>query len=245
MKTRTKWLTPAIMLGCILAAGTAMRLPLFSENASAQGITPLEAQGYAPLNNTVWMTQTVQSDGDVGQNQSLVLDNFDVPHISYYNATQNSLQYAVLSGTTWLTSTVDTDAGMSSSLALDVSGHPHIAYHHTGPSERHAVLSGTTWLIDTVDNAVGAGESLAIDGAGNPHIAYCGFGQYQGTNYVTWTPSGWTRTSVDVTNCGGKSPSLVLDKSDRPHISYYDAANGDLKYAHLLYRVYLPLMLRN
>ena len=239
MKTRTKWLPIVTMLGFVLAAGMAMRLPLFSGNASAQGATPpqyrvyLPSQKYAASSNPIWVTETVMSEGDVGQYQSLVLDSSGVPHISYYDATDKSLKYAVLNGTTWLISTVDTAVGGSSSLALDGSNNPHIAYTHSGPSVHYAALSGTTWLIDTVDNAVGAGESLAIDSSGNPHIAYCGFGPHNGINYVNWTPSGWIRESVDANSCGGNSPSLVLDGSDMPHISYYDAINGDLKYAHL------------
>ena len=42
----------------------------------------------------------------------------------------------------------------------------------------------------------------------------------------------WNTTTIDSIGDVGSHASLVLDRFDNPHIAYYDATNGDLKYAH-------------
>lgn len=65
----------------------------------------------------------------------------------------------------------------SRSLALDASGHPHIAYGQD--HLYYAWYDGGAWHLETVDAAGGVGwyTSLALDAAGHPHISY-----YDSTN---------------------------------------------------------------
>jgi hypothetical protein len=94
---------------------------------------------YAHYDGTTWTTETVDSKGDVGLYTSLALDASDRPHISYLSAVYDTgwsppenieLRYAHYDGTTWITETVDSSGytGLHSSLALDASDWPHIAY---------------------------------------------------------------------------------------------------------------------
>jgi hypothetical protein len=140
---------------------------------------------HAWLSRTTWLTETVDSVGDVGKHTSLALDSSGNPHIIHFDDTNNALKYAWLSGTTWLSETVDNvgepdyDRGRSS-LELDQADAPYISYFDaTNGDLKLAYFNGTVWFIQTVDSGgdVGQFNSLALDQDGCPHISY-----YDATN---------------------------------------------------------------
>jgi len=205
---------------------------------------------YACQDGTTWITKTV--GGQRAKNSSLALEPTPpyTPHISYYHPADDTLMHAYLSGTTWMSGTwvkkpvepYGSQVGLHSSLALEPTPPYtlHISYYDWGNYDlKHAWLSDTTWLSETVDSGgdVGRYTSLALDGNNNPHISY-----YDHTNrtlkYAWLSGTTWLSETVDstgpqVTWSGRGATSLELDQSDLPYISYYDAANGDLKFAHL------------
>jgi hypothetical protein len=79
-----------------------------------------------------WSCETVDSVGDVGQYSSIAIDpTIDLPAISYYDATNESLKLAQL-GNGWRIRTIDDpygSVGTHTSLKIDSTGVPHIAYH--------------------------------------------------------------------------------------------------------------------
>jgi hypothetical protein len=58
------------------------------------------------------------------------------------------------------------------SLALDSSGHPHIAYGEEGVF--YAWHDGSAWHLETADSSPGVGRfaTLGLDAFDHPHIAY-------------------------------------------------------------------------
>src|SRR4030042_6203884 len=74
-------------------------------------------------------------------------------------------------GGTWDIQTVDDIDVMSTSLALDSNGYPHISYTTGGLTSLHyARWTGTQWVKEMVDDVPAIVTSLALDGNDLPHI---------------------------------------------------------------------------
>ena len=206
---------------------------------------------YARWSGSRWEVGTVDSQGNTGLHNSLALDSAGRAHISYLDATADTLKYASWTGSRWNVETVDSIGNSlgalllvrtRTSLALDSTGRPHIAYVHLdGFSIRYALWTGNSWEIETI----GAGESpsLALDSADVPHITHYGG---RALVYTTKIEGTWVSQTVDMEGQVGQYNSLVVDSNDVPHIGYYDYSNEDLKYAvgKPLSRVWLPLSQR-
>jgi hypothetical protein len=85
-----------------------------------------------------------QGNGACCQDISLALDANATPHISYYDAVNNRLQYVTKSGAAQVIETPDPwavwfgiDHGRYSSITLDANGKPRISYYVTGASLRY------------------------------------------------------------------------------------------------------------
>lgn len=198
-----------------------------------------------------WTTITVDTVGDTGQYTSLALTSAGGVRISYYDATLNVLKYAACDTTcttvllNWSVATIDTpgfDVGRFSSLALDSSGNPKVAYYDfTNKDLRYAActtlcLLTTSWtkttLISTGD--VGQYASLALDSSGNPRISYYDLTnkdlKYAACTSTCTTAGNWTHVILDATGDVGLYTFLRTD-TNGTYISYYDNTNKDLKWA--------------
>jgi hypothetical protein len=168
----------------------------------------------------------VDSAGYVGTYTSLTLDQSDNPHISYIDSTNYRLKYAYWTGSGWVSQTVDpiSSAGPgATSISLDGTDYPHIAYQTLGGRVRYAYWTGSEWISQTV--AVGDSPSLVLDSGGVPHVSYYGS---EGLCYAYLMGSTWITELVD-SGESGLYTSLALDSMEYPHISY---GFGPLEYAY-------------
>ena len=132
---------------------------------------------------------------------------------------------------TWDIQTVDDIDVMSTSLALDSNGYPHISYTTGGLRSLHyARWTGTQWVKEMVDDVPAIVTSLALDGNDLPHIGYTTFALGDDSlHYARWTGTAWAIETVD--DIAVISNSLALDSNDRPHISYASGGADSLHYA--------------
>ncbi len=117
---------------------------------------------------------------------------------------------------------------------------PATASRSTGGGPATAWVEQLIWQVTVVDSpgTVGAHTSLALDATGNPHISY-----YDASNgdlkYASFAATGgncgpansWDCQTLDSAGDVGLYSSIAVDGAGHLHISYYDASNGDLKYA--------------
>ena len=200
---------------------------------------------YATRKEAAWDTMVIDGGlvilGDTGYDPALVMDHLDEPIIAYRDGKHYaSLRIARrnISGT-WEITEVDNggwfaDTGYMPSLALDMSGNPHISYYDKdNKALRYASWDGTQWILECVDSKgnVGKYSSLVIDSHNQPYISY-----YDETNYslrfATMDPATrkWLYWTVDSEKVG-LGTSLALDPLGHPSIAYYDLENHAMKYA--------------
>ncbi|MCB9133102.1 MAG: hypothetical protein H6647_19445 [Anaerolineales bacterium] len=162
---------------------------------------------------------------------SLALDAVGHPavgHVAY-----DKLSLVFFDGASWYNQDVDarSDVGELTSLAIDSSGRPVIAY---APG-RVASLAGAYWTFDDFFLAYGepTGISLALGAGGRPHVAYSWYSLHDifedaGLDYVVRNTAGWQRTALYHGSYSARvgPPALALDADDTPQISsaiYSDA----------------------
>ncbi len=177
-----------------------------------------------------WLIETI--DTARADCNSIRLDNNDYPHIAYSG--YDNLKYAFWDGSSWQIEFLDyaENAFLETSLALDSSGNPHIAYTiyylDSGYSFlKYTFWDGDEWQFETIQYEEYGCQypSLELNSFGYPNITY----DNNYLNYVSWDGDDWQIETIDI---AGRINSLALDSSDYPHISYYTYYDGySLKYA--------------
>jgi hypothetical protein len=176
---------------------------------------------YATWNGTSWVTSVVDNSGDTGFYSSIAIGPDNAPRIAYFEEQNDEARYAyyVPASSRWEFEIIDPvgSVGTYMSLAVDPFGVAHVSYYDftpfITPRLKYAVRTGVDdWWTTVVD-----GEALtAFQLETNPYFSPNAPDVVDGVN---------------ATGGVGMYSSIALDSLNRPHISYYNATDGDLKYA--------------
>ncbi|MFC1543770.1 hypothetical protein ACFL4Y_00760 [Gemmatimonadota bacterium] len=166
-----------------------------------------------------WTISTPDADLYAGfHGTSLLFDASGDPMISYYEYSSSALRMVTWDGS-WSMEEVDNSGavGQYSSMVLDGTGRPHIAYlDETNGTVRYAVKEATGWVFQVVGNGY-ISPSLDLASDGTPWVAFI---EYAGSWVKAAHREGtsWTVESVSE-GSGDWRTSLVVGPGDRIHIS--------------------------
>lgn len=170
---------------------------------------------------------------------SIAIDASGNPMVSYtiYGYTpyggSSGLKLASYDGSAWTVETADPTygAGGGSSLVLDGTGRPHIAYRHfdgANVDEIRYAVKGATWTQETVGLG-SVGPALALASDGTPWVA---FGVAPSSRIKVGSRAGtsWSLEQVPAT-LADWGLDLAVSATGVPHLVYDDGSTSDAMYA--------------
>lgn len=200
---------------------------------------------YAYRNEAGWHSEVISNDLGA-KNHSFVLSADGKPHIAFYTKYPlRKLHYATKVNGVWTIEVVDSTqaTGFSSSIHLDSTGEPHIAYSYGSSSVSlgsdsllYASRHNGTWstqIASDEDLPVNISPILALDSQDLPHIAHGSNGSSNGdlsegdVVYTVFDGSQWSSTIVATGIARAKTLDMVLD-NDLTSIAYFDSASGPI-----------------
>lgn len=198
---------------------------------------------YAYKDGTGWHTEiAVDGVARTGAYAAMVLDDSDYPHTSYMDSTNGNIGYAYKDGSGWHTEIACSYNALSitpgTSIKLDSSGYPHIAYvwiQVTGGNRwvQYVYKDAIGWHIEVVGSAISGTPCIDLGNNDCPHVGF-----YDATAddliYAYKDAGGWHTEIADSTGNVGYGASLELDVKGLPHIAHTDWTNWDLKYAYTI-----------
>jgi hypothetical protein len=186
---------------------------------------------YAVKRNNEWTVSIIDSAGVEGVACDLVLDDNDIPHVSYVGgSTDNPLsgiKYATLNGDEWQLEVVDTSAFFFiltqgfTSININQLGQACISYFHLEENRLMFArrLGDDDWELHTVENTDGIFTKLMFRQDGSPVIRYYDGDSiklaYSGTGYSNWQFAG--RPVIIYPGVDFKMDDCVMDALDNIH----------------------------
>jgi len=193
-----------------------------------------------------WVTETVDSDGDVGEHSSLAIDADGNVHIAYFDNSNGSLNYALYDGT-WNIEVVDNSSakvGLNPSLVLDDEGYAHISYYDDTNVRilKYATNREGSWTNNAVDSIgnVGSYSSIGVDENGSAYIVYFN-NATRNLRFASIVGGDLTIGSLDSTNSADGPTALAVGANGTVHVAYLREAQ--LIYANNSEGSWAPLVL--
>jgi hypothetical protein len=183
---------------------------------------------YAVDESSGTITITVTRTGDTSGAVSVDFATADGSAVAGldYTATSGTLNFAA--GATSATFSVsvlgDSDFEGNETILLSLS-------NPSSGAELGAPSSATLTILDGAPGTNGLGNGIAYDAAGNLHFVY-NDGATGAIMYAVRDASGAWLTLQTVDAQSNSYPSMALDPTGKPGVAYYNANNGDLRYAH-------------
>ncbi len=187
---------------------------------------------YAYQDAAGWHVEAVEthvSSAHVQWSTSLALGPDGRPWIAYV-LRPDTVKVAYRDVTGWRTEIVDT--GKFASLAIDVSGTPHLSYV-AATGLIHSTRDAAGWHSQVVDpdTTLGVFTSIALDSDSTARVAT--FDNATVTlRHARLEGLTWIVETVDTAADVGKFSSLALDTAGQAHVGYYDATREAVKYAY-------------
>jgi hypothetical protein len=189
--------------------------------------------------SSAWTAVPVDTQFNVGDYPSLVVDPSAGIRIAYHDLTNGDFKYIErTAGGLWVNQTLDAtgNVGQFNSIAIDSTDRLHVAYYDVtnGNLKYLSKPNGGAWdapIIVEATNNVGQYTSIAVDGQGGVHIAYHDVTSgdlkyaYKANNMAFSAPQ-----TLDATNVTGLYTSIAVDSTGRVHIAYQDSTTDDLRY---------------
>ncbi len=201
------------------------------------GISAVRAADATPAHDTItWTTEHVGPQPLISlmSARSVRLDSNGRPRIVYGG---DHLYYASFDGANWTLETVDPDdgVGLFASLALDSLNRPHISYYDANRGIlKYATNQGAGWSIQVLDVP---GQAADFSMAETDSLSVENLPERMAAQF-DWRSDSFSldQTENILTAYTGRGlyTSIAVDVNNRPNIAYYDALNGDLKYASML-----------
>ena len=164
---------------------------------------------------------------NVGECSSIAVDKLGILHISYFDHSNDFLQYAQfeIGEDPSIMNTID-NSGLTSCfsvIALDPSNNPAVGFIRGG-NLYISWLSGAYWLEPLL---VAAGVSatdrqgfgMALDTSGYAHFTYRKGGDLW---YTYWTGGGWSHNLIVDDTAAAREVALALGPVNTPSIAYYE-----------------------